>query len=128
MLCGGGLESAVHLFLHCLVADKVWGKVLEWLDFNFLTPPNLFVHFLCWSREPRSRTLRRGFWLIWHATIWILWKERNNRIFSNVSKEVVEIVDEIKTLSWQWSLVRLRNGLCLFYEWTWNPWDCMNRA
>lgn len=27
--------------------------------------------------------MRKGFWLIWHATIWVLWKYRNDQIFND---------------------------------------------
>jgi len=37
--------------------------------------------------------------MIWHATIWTLWKERNERIFKEQRKEVEELVDEIKVVS-----------------------------
>jgi hypothetical protein len=30
-------------------------------------------------------------------------------------------VDEIKLVSWHWSLSRLKFASCLFYEWCWNP-------
>ena len=37
VMCGGGVETSTHLFLHLMVVDKVWAKVLKWLDFNFVT-------------------------------------------------------------------------------------------
>lgn len=61
------------------------------------------------------------FLLIWCATIWLIWKERNARIFTNKEKEVEEVVDEIKAVSWVWTLSRLKIASFLFYEWTWNP-------
>lgn len=81
-------------------------------------PHNLFVHFDCWSAEVWNKKLRKGFWLIWHASIWVIWKTRNDRIFMEISKGVEEIVDEIKFLSWQWSVSRLKTPSCLFYEWS----------
>lgn len=45
VLCGCQEETATHLFLHCSVAARVWNKVATWLDFSFITPPNLFIHF-----------------------------------------------------------------------------------
>lgn len=59
----------------------------------------IFVHLGCWNSEVPSKRLKKGFWLIWHATIWSIWKERNARIFNNQMKEVEELVDEIKAVS-----------------------------
>lgn len=53
--------------------------------------------------------------------------EKRVYFLNNRSMMVDEMVDEIKVLSWNWSLSRLRIASCLFYEWTWNQKDCINR-
>ena len=124
VFCDGDDESVVHLFLHCDVTSKVWRKLMCWLNFNFIMPLNLFIHALCWSREVRSKMLRRGMWLIWHAVVWVVWKTRNDQIFNNKIIGVEEMVDQIKALSWHWSLARLKIATCLLHEWCWNPRYC----
>jgi hypothetical protein len=64
VLCESGEETSNHLFLHCSVASTVWMKISNWLDFNFLIPPNLFTHCLCWNGWERNKKVRRGLWLI----------------------------------------------------------------
>jgi len=64
VFCKGGDESVIHLFLHCEWVSKVWREVMQWLNINFITPPNLFIHAFCWSREVGYKNLRRGAWLI----------------------------------------------------------------
>jgi len=119
VLCERHVESSTHLFLHCNVSALIWCGVLNWLEFNFITPPNIFTHFECWNGEANSKRIKKGAWLIW--------KERNERIFNNQRKEVEEIVDEIKAVSWFWVLSRLKIASFLFYKWTWNPKECLNR-
>jgi hypothetical protein len=58
--------------------------------------------------------LKRGAWLIWHSVIWVIWISRNDRIFNNNVKEVDEMVEEIKMLSWNWSLNRLKSLFICF--------------
>lgn len=77
ILCSCHEESSSHLFLHCEWTSKVWLKVFNWLQLHFITPFNLYVHMDCLSNEVTSKKLRKGYWLIWYATIWVLWKERN---------------------------------------------------
>jgi len=95
VMCGHREETTTHLFLHC---DMAW--LFDWLGVKFITPQNLYMHFACWSDEVNSRRLKKAFWLIWHAAIWTIWRERNARIFKNQFKGVDELVDEVKALSW----------------------------
>jgi len=125
IMCGQEEETTIHLFLHCEVASMFWRLLLDWLDVNFITPQNLFIHFACWSDEVNSRRVKKAFWLIWHAALWSIWKERNARIFKNQFKDVDEVVDEVKALTWCWALSRLRIASCLYYEWCWNPQECL---
>lgn len=125
--CNNSIEDSTHLFLHCEGVGKVWCKLMEWLEFNFLIPPNLFIMWECWNGEFLNKKLRRGGRLIWHAAIWSIWKARNDRIFNNVVTDVEELLESVKVLSWRWFLGRLNSYACLFYEWNWNPKDCLLR-
>lgn len=121
VMCGCEMETTSHLFLHCEFASLIWRKVFDWLGINFITPQDLFTHFACWSDEAKPRRIRKACWLVWNATIWMIWKERNARIFKFQTKHFDEVVDEIKAVAWFWALSRLRIVSCLFYEWCWNP-------
>ncbi|AES97270.1 hypothetical protein MTR_5g048020 [Medicago truncatula] len=99
-------ESSTHLFLHCDIAQGVWLKMMGWLDCYFLIPTNMFVHWKCWDERYRNDRIRKGLRLIWHTTIWVLRKARNNKIFNNWNGGVDEIVEEIKIMSWRWMLER----------------------
>jgi len=50
----------------------------------FITPLNLFVHCEYWSMTGRNKQIRKGLWLIWHATIWEYEKSWNNVIFIEI--------------------------------------------
>lgn len=78
VFCGRLEETALHLhlFLHCEVVTRLWQKVMQWLQFNFITPHNRWAHFLCWSNEASTKKLRHGFWLIWNATVWAILEEK----------------------------------------------------
>jgi hypothetical protein len=65
--------------------------------------------------------------MICHANLWSIWKARNNTIFANDSFNSKEVVEEIKVLSWKWSLARLKVLSCLFYKWTWDSEECLSR-
>lgn len=72
-----------------------------------------------------SRKIRWGFCLIWLASIWVIWKRRNEVIFNNGVVEIEDLVENIKVLAWYWSMSKLKIATCLYYEWCWNPQDCL---
>jgi len=49
VLYGRGVETSTHLFLHCDVSSLILRGILNWLDFDFVTPRNLF--FAIWFLE-----------------------------------------------------------------------------
>jgi len=76
------MESATHLFLHCTTFSDLWSNVLSWLG-NYSVPPgelrHHFIQFTKMAGLPRSSHL--FFTVIWFATVWVIWKERNNCVF-----------------------------------------------
>lgn len=71
-------ETTIHVFLHCKVVISAWDKIMRWLVFNFIPPHDLFAHLECGSDAASTKKLRKCFWLIWHATIWVIWKAMND--------------------------------------------------
>lgn len=61
VMCNVKEESALHLFLHCDVAVLVWRTLMMWLNCSFLTPPNFFVQWECWSVGGNSKKVTKGF-------------------------------------------------------------------
>jgi len=125
VVCGREEETASHLFLHCDVVMRIWQRMMCWLEFHFLN--NLFVHFECWLNEATSKKLRRGFCLIRLASIWVIWKQRNEIIFNNGMVDIDIFIEKIKILAWYWSMSELKIASCLYYEWYWNPRECLLR-
>lgn len=81
-VCVGKVETSVLLFLHCKFAAMVWFSVFQRLWLFLVLPPNFSVHFECLSGAARCKPLRKVFWLIWHTTVWSIWKAINGFIFS----------------------------------------------
>jgi hypothetical protein len=125
--CIGREEVVAHLFLFCDFASFVWKAVFRWLGLVMVIPPSLSVLFDCFVSAAGNKKGRAAFSLIWHATVWLIWRSRNNVIFSNGVIDPGVVVDEIKLASWRWGLSRHKIPVCLFYEWCWDPGLCLRQ-
>jgi hypothetical protein len=79
--CVGNVETSSHLFLHCPSAISIWNEVFRWLGVEVVMPPNLFVLFESFRSSAKNARARNGYLMIWHATLWSIWKVINNTIF-----------------------------------------------
>lgn len=116
-----------RVFLHCDLARNVWLNLMTRLDLVFIMPPNLFIHRKCWSGGFFNKKIRKGLRMIWEVTIWVLWRTRNGCIFNNEVVRWEEVVEEVNVLSWRRLLGRFNIPVCMYYEWCWNSWECLNR-
>jgi hypothetical protein len=125
--CVGKVETSLHLFLHCPCVMWIWGEVLKWIGISCVIPHSIASLFEFFKGSGRNAKTRSGFMMIWHATIWTIWKARNSAIFTDTPFLPWVIIDDIKVVSWKWSLARLKIVPCLYYEWAWDPRDCIRR-
>lgn len=89
--------------------------------------PCLIGHVQCQKYMKVKEKTCNGFRMIQHAVVWCIWRARNDRIFNSNMGEVDELAEAIKVLSWRWFLSRSNSLACMFYEWHWNPKECLLR-
>lgn len=91
IFCNASLETRDHLFLLCLFAQEVWKLCTGF--FNSPTPHNsidkLFLH---WSSKAIKKEVRPAWNILTVAVCWLLWKERNNRIFKSTGADYASSV------------------------------------
>jgi hypothetical protein len=125
-ICGEEIETDMHLFLYCEIAQLVWLEIFSWLEVPFVLPHNLFSIFHS-LKEAGNLKIRQGMVMICHAVVWHLWKFRNAIVFDNGRGTVAELIEAIKVSSWKWWLARSPSAHCLFYEWRAEPGICLLR-
>ncbi|KAL1206221.1 hypothetical protein V5N11_018269 [Cardamine amara subsp. amara] len=97
LLCAIGTECMDHLFFQCEYAKEVW-------EFFFATtsfaPPLDFTNALLWSKAPSPNDkLSVICKLIFHASVYEIWKQRNARLFgSSPPKSATQSIKEIQTI------------------------------
>ena len=102
ILCKGSEELIDHLFLHCPVTIGFWHKLFNLAGLVWV-PPRSFEDMLVITFKGLGNSLRgKTLWQIACLTlIWMLWQERNNRIFE----------DKGRTEEMLWDLIRFYSSL-----------------
>jgi hypothetical protein len=101
--CIGGCghpETMDHLFFRCDIFVSLWYLVYQWIGINFTPPESVRDHFHQFSHLAGLPRVTYSFLqVIWHAGCWVVWKERNNRIFSEKAHDLVNLFDSVKFMS-----------------------------
>ncbi|CAJ2637040.1 unnamed protein product [Trifolium pratense] len=78
----GSAESAHHLFLSCSIAGSLWDLVRAWIGISLVDSTSLRDHFVQFTASSGGSRARRSFLqLVWLACVWVLWTERNHRLW-----------------------------------------------
>ncbi|KAL4200750.1 hypothetical protein AMTRI_Chr02g255160 [Amborella trichopoda] len=77
-------ESNSHLFIHCSLALNLWSRILRLFGLSWVIPESYKALFsmLLWKASMV-------------ATIWVIWLERNTRIFRGVKCEPTALFNKI---------------------------------
>jgi len=82
----GHVEDVPHMFLSCPFFGSLWPMVWAWLGVEGVdshATPDHFMQFIQYAGGLKSR--RSLFHLIWLQCVWVLWNERNDRLFCGFS-------------------------------------------
>ncbi|GAU45519.1 hypothetical protein TSUD_186760 [Trifolium subterraneum] len=99
----GAAESAQHLFLSCSTFGSIWASVRSWIDITSADPTSLHDHFVQFTYSAGGSRARRSFLqLIWPTCVWVVWTERNHRLFRGSASSFHQLLDKIKLFSFRW--------------------------
>ncbi|RHN69914.1 hypothetical protein MtrunA17_Chr3g0129951 [Medicago truncatula] len=119
-------QSAEHLFLHCSMAGYLWALVSNWLGISFVYAGELRHHCLQFTKMAGMPLLTYSFFrVIWFATIWVIWKERNNRVFQNTGSELFNLIEIVKRYSFLWLRSKQVAFAYSYHDWWKHPIHCM---
>ena len=96
-------ETASHLFLHCVEFCSLWQYITQWLGVAGAVPSNLndqliqFIH--CTSHSKKWKSFLQ---LIWLLCVWLVWNERNQRLFNNTQTPIIQLLEKVKFHSYWW--------------------------
>jgi len=97
----GQQESETYVFLSCQFFGQLWQLVRNWLGVYSTDPSNIVDHFYQFGTSfgyGKCSLMH----LIWFACSWVLWKERNDKLFQNKVNSPTQILENVKLLSFWW--------------------------
>ena len=120
------VESSQHLFLHCNTFGSVWHFIYRWLGISTVVPAQVSAHFNQFSVSGGIAKKRCSIsQVIWFATIWEIWKERNNRLFNNKECSVFQVGDKIKSPAVRWLKARFVTLPFNYHGWWLSPFTML---
>ncbi|MCI12807.1 putative ribonuclease H protein, partial [Trifolium medium] len=125
VLCSNEVEDIHHLFFLCNVSQQVWLKIFDWMGIDPMAFQDVSSHFLCFGQTCKGKNSKRYSHIIWLATTWCMWNNRNSIIFQDDSFDVTSLVDHIMYIAWFWFIGRVgENSGAIFSDWGTNPRAC----
>jgi len=129
MACVGGCgsqESAVHFILRSNIFSMLWHLIYKWVVISFLSPDSVVDHFHQFDRLAGfPRHVHSYFQVIWNTIVWVIWKERNYRIFKNNAQDLFKLLDAVKFLSFSWLKAKLLTSSFDYNDGWRSPLLCM---
>jgi len=123
--CGQN-ENIDHLIIHCPVFGNLWQHIKAWIDVFFVTPQQVTEHYYQFIHSTGGSAPHRSFvHLIWLCGIWVLWNERNQRLFTNTAQTAVHLLEKVKITSLRWMKAK---NVCFpfgYYMWWQHPLVCL---
>ncbi|XP_071718440.1 uncharacterized protein [Rutidosis leptorrhynchoides] len=107
-LCDDDIETVNHSLILCKNAFEVWAKIFDWWGRGgvpFINVGDLFL-------DTGQATSHVGK-IIWQAVVWtcsyLIWKIRNQKIFTNKSWNGTVALNEIQVKSFEWFAKRCKD-------------------
>ena len=95
-LCGK-LEVRDHLFFKCNHYGRLWLLISSWLGIVTVFHAEINIHSKHFSALGGfSKNSRTTFTIIWISVLFVIWKDRNRRIFHNQTDQLVALVEKVK--------------------------------
>ena len=122
----GATETATHLFIACDLAHTLWVLVWNRIGLSMVPPCQFCDHFIQVSfMAGMLRGTHSFFKVIWFACVWVIWKERNIRIFKDMVSTPLVLLEKIKLLSFLWSKANHASFNYCYHDWWRYPLPCM---
>ncbi|XP_071738764.1 uncharacterized protein [Rutidosis leptorrhynchoides] len=120
-LCDDGLETTDHALFLCIHSFEVWERVYKWWGLGPVS--NISINEAC--RGKSNTPFSRFGVLLWQALEWVcsylIWRNRNLKVFSNKCWTGPTALMEIQLKSFECITPRLKKSKIEWTRWLSNP-------
>ncbi|XP_071704555.1 uncharacterized protein [Rutidosis leptorrhynchoides] len=120
-LCDDWLETIDHALFLCKHAFDIWERVYKWWGLGPVSNLSIYEAGRGKSNTPMSHNGR----LLWQALEWVclylIWKNRNLKVFANKSWSGPTTLMEIQLKSFEWITSRWKNSKIDWFQWISDP-------
>jgi hypothetical protein len=122
-------KHQIIYFYIVIFFGSIWHLIYKWIGIWTAVPNYVLDHFNQFSFSGGiARTRCSIVQVIWFATMWEIWKERNNRLFNDKVCSVLQVVDKIKSLAFTWLKAKFASLPFIYHGWWLNPFTCWTYA
>jgi hypothetical protein len=122
----GNRETAKHLFLDCDFFGSLWSHIWGWLGISSVSADDLNQHFFQFCHlAGLPRSTHMFFKIIWFTTVWVIWKERNDRVFNNQASVSSILMEKVKLTSFSWLKSKQAMLPYNYHDWWNQPLLCL---
>ncbi|XP_071708073.1 uncharacterized protein [Rutidosis leptorrhynchoides] len=119
-ICDDDIETVEHILFSCQVAKDIWAKVLKWWGYNsaiFGFEDIFNGTFGCVAQDHKKNQWQAVSWVV----CYILWKNRNAKVFKNKLETVPSLFSEVQVLSYDWISRRCKGHIMDWLQWFSHP-------
>jgi hypothetical protein len=108
------------------VFSALWQRIRSWIGICGADPQNIRDHFYQFIHYSGYSKARRSFLqLIWLLCVWLLWTERNNRVFNSIETSIEQLVEKAKYHSLWWLKAHNATFVYGYHHWWSDPLHCL---
>ncbi|XP_028052432.1 uncharacterized protein LOC114256937 [Camellia sinensis] len=101
-LCSQAVESVDHFLIHCSVSSRLWMLVVAMFGLVWVRPGSLFAVLQSWVGGRVGKRRRKAWILALHCLLWLIWLERNKRVFHGVAHSITWLERRLLTVLYSW--------------------------
>ncbi|XP_071712732.1 uncharacterized protein [Rutidosis leptorrhynchoides] len=120
-LCDDDIESVDHALVFCKHVFEIWEKVFDWWGVNLLSSISINELFQGSSNSGMTEFGSKLWQAITWATGYLIWHNRNQKIFNNKAWTAPIALCDIQVKSFDWVAKRCREKKIDWHNWVHNP-------